>query len=728
MATICIARPVYDDKGLKESFAKKDKKPTPSLSDRTKQKWEKFSMKEQLKTWFPISTWLVNYDIKGKLLGDVIAGLTIGVVNIPQGMAFAALTLLPPVFGLYVSFFPVIFYVLMGSCHHQSWGGFGVTAIMSGDAVSRILDAQQQSSVAPCVVDSNIGTTIPFETLSPNNSETTTLQPGTGDPDNLDTIVDVAITITMLAGIMQVIMGLLRLGFVSVYLSKSFIQALTTGAACHVITSQVPRALGITIDRFGGPFSIVWTWVEIFKNIPNINWATFIVSAVSLGMLIGLAYVNDKFKDKLPVPIPMDMIVVVIVTILSFAIKINEKFQVQIVDEIPLGFPTPKLPSPSLAGSLMIDAFAIALVTYAIDISLGKTIADKYDYKIDDNQEMLASGVANTISAPFLCYISGPSLARIWIVDRAGGTTQLTSAINCVLVLLMMLFLGQLLEPLPLAVLAILLIFSLKGMLWQVRFLPDVFKQSKWDFMVWLFTVLTVVFLGVAIGLFASLGFSLILVAIRLQLPSFREEGKIEGSELFLDSKGFEVKVNPKYTIFHMESSLCFVNAVQFRKKLMAVSGVEAIRGSAKKLMTNEEATQTPEKQAGESEDDTPDGIATVENGTNPPTKGDVDSNSNEMASSSKEEGNHLGEGRGKVIIINCSSFNFVDLDGSRLLASIIKECKTKGVRVMLAACTGSVHNTLMNSGQFDDVTGVFYPTLLDAYTSPQDEEGEEEE
>lgn len=79
-----------------------------------------------------------------------------------------------------------------------------MTAIMSGDAVSRILDAQQQSSVAPCVVDSNIGTTIPFETLSPNNSETTTLQPGTGDPDNLDTIVDVAITITMLAGIMQV--------------------------------------------------------------------------------------------------------------------------------------------------------------------------------------------------------------------------------------------------------------------------------------------------------------------------------------------------------------------------------------------------------------------------------------------------------------------------------------------------------------------------------------------
>lgn len=85
MATISIARPVYDDKGLKESFAKKDKKPTPSLSDRTKQKWQKFSMKEQLKTWFPISTWLVNYDIKGKLLGDVLAGLTIGVVNIPQG-------------------------------------------------------------------------------------------------------------------------------------------------------------------------------------------------------------------------------------------------------------------------------------------------------------------------------------------------------------------------------------------------------------------------------------------------------------------------------------------------------------------------------------------------------------------------------------------------------------------------------------------------------------------
>ncbi|KAJ8046199.1 Pendrin [Holothuria leucospilota] len=444
-------------------------------------------------------------------------------------MALAALTYLPPVFGLYISFFPVIFFALMSTCHQQSWGGFGVTAIMSGEAVTRVL-AQRSETIEREPSD-------PVTTFSYIN--TTYLSPS--DTMDLDTIIEVSITIALLVGLMQSLMGFLRLGFVSVYLSKSFIQALTTGASCHVVTSQVSNALGIDVPRQSGAFGIVKMWIDIFSKLPTLNWATVIVSLISLVLLIIMGIMNERWKEQLIVPIPMDIVVVVIMTLLSFFINLNDKYNVQIVDDVPLGFTPPKVPSPSLFLTLLGDSFAIAIVTYAISISLGKTVADKHDYKIDDNQEMLASGISNTFSSFFLCYVSGPSPARIWIVDKAGGTSQLMSAVSCALVVFIILYLGFLLEPLPLAALSVLLIYSLMIMVLQVRVLPSLYRQSKWDFAVWVFTCCCVVFLGVALGLFISLGFAIFALAVRIQLPSYKKEGNIEGSELFLDQKTFKV-------------------------------------------------------------------------------------------------------------------------------------------------------------------------------------------
>ncbi|KAJ8046200.1 Prestin [Holothuria leucospilota] len=686
MMRVNIDRPTYSDESLRTTFGKGEDTLSLKWQYQIKQKLgldEGYFVSERIKAFFPILSWLLQYKVNKQLLGDLLAGITIAVVNVPQGMAFAALTFLPPVYGLYISFFPVIVYVLMGSCHHQSWGGFGVSAIMSGAAVSRVMSLK--------------GETLGQTGLSGLN---TSVAPATMSPSDAARAIDISITITLLVGLIQCLMGFLHLGFVSVYLSKSFIQALTTGAAFHVATSQVQRVLGIEVERHSDPFGVILIWIDIFSSLTSLNWATVVVSTISFFLLVFMTLLNAKLKNKLIVPIPMDMIVVILMTVLSYFLSLHERVNVEIVDHIPLGFPQPSLPSPSLFLPLLSDAFAIAIVTYAVDVSLGKTVAEKHNYKIDDNQELIASGFANSLSSFFRCYVSGPSLSRIWILEKAGGSTQLSSAFNCVVVLLIMLFLGHLLEPLPVAVLAVLLIFSLKEMFLQVRVLPVLFRQSKWDFAVWVFTCTSVILLGVALGLLVSLVFSFVTIVLRIQFPTYKLEGMIEGSELFADKKVFKIEDHSKCSVFRMETSLCFLNAQKFRHKLMKLTGLQSDLTNVLMQPSTSEASTDPSD-------------TTNKNGA---TVNTVSMNvTGELTSQPEEDIRCTNK---KVIIINCTSFSFVDYDGAKMLAAVIEECKQKGVTVLLANCTDIVRDAFLRIVQSEELAAVFYPSLIDAFCS----------
>ncbi|CAF1366041.1 unnamed protein product [Didymodactylos carnosus] len=294
-------------------------------------------LKRNLYHRIPIIEWIQNYNLKEWIGSDIISGLTIGIVHIPQGLGYAILAGLPPVTGLYVSFFPVILYAILGSSKHLSIGTFAVTSLM-------ILAA----------MNSRVGTLIPpYGAMSSTNTNTTffsdyyTAQPYDTSEQSLLTVstlsstsasgsqrylsnnpnearIMVGAALAFVAGIIHLGMAILHFGYVTVYLSDSIVQGFTTGCAIHIITSQIPPLLGIKIKTVGGQSKVIKNWIEIFKNIKYSNGATVIVGSISIALFAGVRdQINERFKGRMPLPVPIELIIVILGTGLSAAFDFN---------------------------------------------------------------------------------------------------------------------------------------------------------------------------------------------------------------------------------------------------------------------------------------------------------------------------------------------------------------------------------------------------------------------
>uniref|UniRef100_H2Z8K2 SLC26A/SulP transporter domain-containing protein n=1 Tax=Ciona savignyi TaxID=51511 RepID=H2Z8K2_CIOSA len=417
---------------------------------------------------FPIFTWLRHYEIKKWLPGDVVAGLTVGVVHIPQSMAFSLLAGLPPVYGLYTSFYTVLLYTFMGTSRHISVGTFAVTSLLTQTVVVRFT---------------------------------------------------VTSALMFLMGIFQFVFGIFRFGFITNYLSAPLIQAFTTGAALQVVTSQTPSILGIKITSATAIpvfFRVTVVYILCVQN----TYIRSIAKALNLFLLHVLIIPPlAHCRDKMKIPIPTEVIVVIIAIIASTFGLFQENFNVSVVGPIPRGLPAPVLPDFSILGSIIGDAFAVAVVGFAISISLAKMYAQKYGYQIDSNQELIAYGVSNFVPSFFQSFPNAAALARCVIQENTGGNTQIVGLISVIIVLITILVLGPVFQPLPRAVLGCIIVVGLVGILQQLSLLKPTFKTSKIDCLVWVVTLLSVLLLGVDIGLLAGVVFSMLTIIFRTQRP-----------------------------------------------------------------------------------------------------------------------------------------------------------------------------------------------------------------
>ncbi|ESO96302.1 hypothetical protein LOTGIDRAFT_67754, partial [Lottia gigantea] len=256
---------------------------------------------------FPFLSLLKGYSIRNDFPADIIAGLTVGIMHIPQGMAYGQLSTLPPVYGLYVSFFPVLVYFFFGSSKHVSVGTFAVVSLMVGSVVDKGLASKGLNSI---------------------------------DDELLRTQLGFAMAVTFAVGAIQLLMGMVRLGFVTVYLSDPLISGFTTGAACHVFTSQIKHIFGVAVNRYNGPFKLIYSYRDFFKNIPTTNFAALIGSAICILVLVlvkELINNNPRIKPKLKMPVPIELIVVIIGTLVSEFSRLNEVYDVNIVGDVPVG-------------------------------------------------------------------------------------------------------------------------------------------------------------------------------------------------------------------------------------------------------------------------------------------------------------------------------------------------------------------------------------------------------
>uniref|UniRef100_A0A2K6TV27 STAS domain-containing protein n=1 Tax=Saimiri boliviensis boliviensis TaxID=39432 RepID=A0A2K6TV27_SAIBB len=370
------------------------------------------------------------------------------------GMAFALLTSVPPVFGLYTSFFPVLIYSLLGTGRHLSTGTFAILSLMTGSAVERLVPEPLVGNLSG----------IEREQLDAQR-------------------VGVAAAVAFGSGALMLGMFALQLGVLSTFLSEPVVKALTSGAALHVLVSQLPSLLGLSLPRQIGCFSLFKTLAGVLTALPRSSPAELTISALSLALLVPLKELNVRFRDRLPTPIPGEVVMVLLASVLCFTSSLDTRYNVQIVGLLPGGLPQPLLPNLAELPRILADSLPVALVTFAVSASLASIYADKYSYTIDSNQELLAHGASNLISSLFSCFPNSATLATTSLLVDAGGKTQLAGLFSCIVVLSVLLWLGPFFYYLPKAVLACINISSMRQMFFQMQELPQLWRISRMDFL-----------------------------------------------------------------------------------------------------------------------------------------------------------------------------------------------------------------------------------------------------
>ncbi|KAK1801125.1 hypothetical protein P4O66_022828 [Electrophorus voltai] len=511
----------------------------------------------------PLLSWMPRYPFRENIFADLVSGISVGIMHLPQGMAYALLAAVPPVFGLYSSFYPVLIYFIFGSSNHISVGTYSVMSVMIGGVTERL---------AP---DSD------FMIL--NNDTIDTINDTINDTFN-DTILDTAIrdiervkiaaAVTFLSGIFQLLLGLVQFGFVVTYLSEPLVRGYTTAASIHVIVSQLKYIFGINPHRYSGPLSLLYTMLEVCSLLDQTNIGTLVVSIVTIVGLILAKEVNSFLVQKLPVPIPVELLAIIIATLVSWQVDLKTVYGVQTVGEIPSGLQAPVMPEFSIMRSIIGDAFAMAVVGYGIDISLGRIFALKYGYKVDSNQATL--GLSNMIGGFFQCFAISCSMSRSMVQISTGGKSQVAGAVSAMVILFILLKIGELFQDLPKAVLAGIIYVNLHGMMKQFGDIPALWRKNKVDMLVWLMTLILTILLNPDLGLAASIAFSMFTVIFRTQLPKYSLLGQVPGTDIYRPIEDYNQVIQiPGVLIFRSSATLYFANAELYTEHLYDKTGVD---------------------------------------------------------------------------------------------------------------------------------------------------------
>uniref|UniRef100_A0A8C5I2Y9 Solute carrier family 26 member 6-like n=1 Tax=Gouania willdenowi TaxID=441366 RepID=A0A8C5I2Y9_GOUWI len=634
-------------------------------------------LKKSLMSTFPVLYWLPKYSVWDYGMPDIVSGISVGIMHLPQGMAYALLASLPPVFGLYTSLYPPLIYFFFGTSRHISIGTFTVLSIMVGSVTERL---------AP---DGDF--------LQSNGTNMT----GDVDIAARDTYrVQVAAATTVLGGLIQVLLGVVKFGFVGTYLSEPLVRAYTTAASVHAVGAQLKYIFGVSPKRFSGPLSLIYTMWDVFILLPKTHLPTLVVSAVTIALLIVAKELNVFLRRKLPVPVPVELITIVVATLVSSYGHLNHNYSVSVVGEIPSGLSSPSVPDVSLFGKVIGDAFALAIVGYAISISLGKTFALKHGYKVDSNQELVALGLSNAVGGFFQCFSVCPSMSRSLIQESTGGKTQMAGVASAVIVLVTVLKLGTLFQELPKAVLASIVFVNLKGMFKQYADIVTLWRSSKIDLVVWLVTWISTLLLNLDLGLAASITFALFTVIFRTQLPTYSVLGNIPGTELYVDMETH--KEIPGVTIFHSSATVYFANAELYLEALKEKNGtVFVIPTSSQSL----EAQPRWEYLKGGDPDCASLGWLSELQDGDTTTLGSScdDSLSRDLERVSIGS---LGKWTWEIhsIILDLSTANFIDIVAMKTLKNLFMDFSEIDVDIYIAGCQTSVVEQLKLGGFFSEV------------------------
>ncbi|XP_038005279.1 solute carrier family 26 member 6 isoform X1 [Motacilla alba alba] len=645
--------------------------------------------KSLLFRFLPFLRWLPRYPIKDWLLGDIVSGFSVGIMHLPQGLAYALLAGLPPVTGLYSSFYPVFLYFFFGTSRHNSVGPFAVISVMIGSLTESLLPSENFM-------------------VSVNGSNATI------DEELRDAArVEMVATITVLTGIFQVALGLLQFGFVVTYLSDPLVRGYTTAASVHVLVSQLKNVFGVSQSEPSGPLSLFVTIIDLCKKLPNTNVGTLVTAIIAMVAILIVKELNHKFAAKLPMPIPIELITIIVSTGISYGVNLKDKFGISVVGNIPSGLKPPVAPNMSYFGQVAGNAFAIAVVGYAICISLGKIFALKHGYKVDSNQELIALGLCNFLGGFFQCFAISCSMSRSLVQESTGGNSQVAGVIASLVILVTILKIGELFRDLPKAILAAIIIANLKGMFKQFKDLSTLWKSNKVDLLVWVVTFIATLLLNLDIGLAASVAFGLLTVIFRTQLPHYSILGRISDTDVYRDVVEYEMAQEiPGVKIFRSSSTIYFANVELYAEALKKKSGIDVDRliekkkKALKKLKKQQKKLEKEKAKRKKNAEDGP-GLSVIE----------LSAGESGVPSEPTLLSLGLPQPSFYAVILDFSPVSFVDTVSIKILKNIFGDFREIEVDVFVASCPVSVLAQLERGNFFSSsiTKHSFFPSVHDA-------------
>jgi high affinity sulfate transporter 1 len=452
---------------------------------------------------------------------DIAAGLVLATVLVPVGIAYAVASGLPGIYGLYATIVPLIAYAVFGP--------------------SRILVLGPDSSLAAII----LGVVVPLSG---------------GDPMRAVTLASM---MAVVSGIVCILAGVARLGFITELLSKPIRYGYMNGIALTVLVSQLPTLFGISIEG-EGPLRKLWAIVERVLG-GSANWTALAIGAGTLAVILLLK--NSK-------RVPGVLIAVVGATLIVALLDLAARAGVAVLGPLPQGLPAPAIPWIDYSDivPVLIGGCAIALVSFADTSVLSRAYAARTHTKVDPNQEMVGLGAANLAAGFFQGFPVSSSASRTPVAEATGARTQLTGVVGAIAVALLLLFAPNLLRDLPSATLAAVVIASAIGLI-EVADLVRIFRVQRWEF--WLSIIC---FAGVAVfGAIPGIGLAVVLAIIEFLWDAWRPHdavlGRAEGVKGYHDITRYPgARQIPGLILFRWDAPLFFANAEFFKERALAVA------------------------------------------------------------------------------------------------------------------------------------------------------------
>ena len=463
---------------------------------------------------FPIYKDLVNYN-KSALFGDLIAGLSIAIIVIPQGLAYAMIAGLPPIYGLYAALIPQLIHGIMGTSRHPA--------------------------VGPVALDSLV-VAIALGTLSITA---------------VDDLVAVAIFLAGMVGMLQILMGILRMGILTNYLSRPVISGFTSAAAIIIGLSQVENLLGIQIESTN---QIQKMLVPIMQNLNESDWMTLMVGLASVALIL----LAKKYVPKFPSALLVSVFGILLIWSTRWDLQ-----GVDIVGHIPGGLPMMSLNqvSTDLIRDMFPFALTLAIIGYVEIISITKELEEKEEkYALVPNQELMALGAANLVGSFFQSYPVSASFSRSAVKFQNGAKTGMAAIFCAFFVGLTLLLLTSLFYYLPIAVLAGIIMVAVIRLV-NVRYAIDLYNTRRDEFFLLLITCLLTLFAGITEGILVGTLLSLLLMVIRTSKPHYAVLARVSGTNYYKNISRFETEnaVDDDLLIIRFDAQLFFGNREYFK-------------------------------------------------------------------------------------------------------------------------------------------------------------------